>query len=211
MDVFDRSVISGEAGFGVRLFNLDVRGRSMHWRQAAQCAVGTLALAVIYYWLVVELVGFSAAISKPNWWAGLLPLIGRHLSALAWAELLNTGGMTVAAIISALIGSRLFGPRALTITASASAMAAIYGVAPMFSTSIWPYVHGEILAVTSFDCLKMGLLPTLLVWLFAGGSSNLRRSGQAAASSSTVRGNRMSRDEVASVGAARPRAAQPGR
>jgi hypothetical protein len=152
----------------------------MRWRRIAAYLVGTLALAVVYYWLVVELVGLSAAIPRPRWWVGLYPIVGRYLAALAWAELLNTGGMLIAALISAFIGSRLFGARAILVTALASAIAAIYGVLPTFGASIWPYVSGEILVVTLLDCIKMAVLPIFLVWPLAGGLSNLRWSGRAA-------------------------------
>jgi len=144
----------------------------MRWLTAASYAVGAILLAFLYYWLVVQIVGYAAVVPRTGWWMNAAPTIGRRAAAVAWLEAMNTGAMIVAATPVALLGAYAYPRRAMGVVALAAAAAATYALAPTFRSDIWPLLHGFALWVTVIDAIKMAVLPPLLTWIVSGPISN---------------------------------------
>ena len=145
----------------------------MNFRQISTALISGLLLAFLYYWLVVEFVGYSAAMAAPKW---VLSIGHRTPTLLTWTEALNTAAMAAAALLSALAARLVFGSRALMVAGSGAVAAAIYGLMSGLRAVDWSHMHVSFTVWFVADYVKMAVLPVLLVLALRGWPSNTRWS-----------------------------------
>ncbi len=150
----------------------------MRWRTLVVYTVGGVVLAFLYYWLVAELVGYSAAVPRPGWWMNLAPTIGRRAAGLVWSEILNTVAMCTAALAAGWAAVLMFRSHALAVVVIAATAAAAYGLGEtsgVLSTSHMRVGTGFTVLLMA-DSFKIAILPTVLVTLLRFSPSGLRGS-----------------------------------
>ena len=136
---------------------------------------GCTALAVVYLWLVVELGGWSAQFSRPGLW--LAKSIGLPHGMLAWMVVVNTISVILAAVPVALAAIAVFGRRAWIAALASAGVAAVFSGAESLNAVPWSEFLSPYPVVQVFDCIKLVVIPALLVIAIQRTPSNSRRSG----------------------------------
>ena len=143
--------------------------------QIALLIVVGAALAVSYLWLVAELTESFATLGWPT--PRYLEIIGHRYGAITWLEILHTAAVLVAASPVAIASNAAFGRRAWIAVSAISAPAAIFSISiPLHGVSWSQFFAGDPLIETT-DCIKLVVIPILLVMAIQHRPSNTRWSG----------------------------------
>ena len=134
--------------------------------------LATVILGVMYYYLLVYLVGWMSAQEGPGWWIGMFP--ARRIGVLGWLVLLHTSAVFLAALPVAVAAVIIERTQAVLLALTAAVLATIAAVVPSLSSTIWPIIWNSnpILFVT--DQVKLIVAVPLIAWVLRAASSNNR-------------------------------------
>jgi hypothetical protein len=144
-------------------------------------ALAAVILGVMYYYLLVYLVGWMSTHERPGWWVGMFPT--RRIGALGWLVLLHTSAVLLAALPIAVAAVIIERTQAVLLALTAAVLATIVAVVPALSSTIWPIIWNSnpILFVT--DQAKLIVAVPLIAWVLRAASSNNRFERSRSASS----------------------------
>jgi hypothetical protein len=130
-------------------------------------ALTAMILGIVYYYLLVYLVGWMSTHERPGWWIGMLAALP----------------IAVAAVI-------IERTRAVLLALTAAVLATVAAVVPSLSSTIWPIIWSSnpILFVT--DQAKLIVAVPLIAWVLRAASSNNRFERSRVASSVSQGGDR---------------------
>jgi hypothetical protein len=135
-------------------------------------ALAAVILGVMYYYLLVYLVGWMSTHERPGWWVGIFPT--RRVGALGWLILLHTSAVLLAALPIAVAAVIIERTQAVLLALTAAVLATVVAVVPSLSSTIWPIIWNSnpILFVT--DQAKLIVAVPLIAWILRAASSNNR-------------------------------------
>jgi hypothetical protein len=135
-------------------------------------ALAAVILGVMYYYLLVYLVGWMSTHERPGWWVGMFPT--RRIGALGWLVLLHTAAVLLAALPVAVAAVIIEPTKAVLVALTAAVLATIVAVVPSLSSTIWPIIWNSnpILFVT--DQAKLIVAVPFIAWVLRAASSNNR-------------------------------------
>ena len=148
-------------------------------RSVVVVLIGATLLAVAYYWLTALTVSASVYFLTPGVW--LKKSVGLRYGIPVWSVVLNTLAIALAAVPVAVFAKVVFGRRALPV-----ALVAAVGVSGyLLLEMLWvrhsfrriPPLTWSVVAMNSFDCIKIAVLPALFVWIGRGWPPDFRWSG----------------------------------
>jgi hypothetical protein len=144
-------------------------------------ALAAVILGVMYYYLLVYLVGWMSTHERPGWWVGMFPT--RRIGALGWLVLLHTAAVLIAAFPVAVAAVVIERTRAVLLALTAAVLATVAAVVPSLSSTIWPIIWNSnpILFVT--DQAKLIVAVPFIAWVLRAAFSNNRFERSRASSS----------------------------
>jgi hypothetical protein len=151
-------------------------------------ALAAVILGIMYYYLLVYLVGWMSTHERPGWWVGMFPT--RRIGALGWLVLLHTGAVLLAALPVAVAAVIIVRTKAVLLALTAAVIATVAAVVPELSPTIWPIIWNSnpILFVT--DQAKLIVAVPFIAWVLRAASSNNRFERSRGASSVSQGGSR---------------------
>lgn len=131
--------------------------------------LSTVILGVMYYYLLVYLVGWMSTQERPGWWIGMFP--ARRIGVLGWLVLLHTSAVFLAALPIAVAAIIIERTRAVLLALTSAVLATTVALAPSLSSTIWPIIWSSspILFVT--DQAKLIVAVPLIAWVLRAASS----------------------------------------
>src|SRR5450631_568473 len=135
-------------------------------------ALAAVILGVVYYYLLVYLVGWMSTHARPGWWIGMFPT--RRIGALGWLILLHTAAVLLAALPVAVAAVIIVRTKTVLLALTAAVLATVAAVVPSLSSTIWPIIWNSdpILFVT--DQAKLIVAVPFIAWVLRAASSNNR-------------------------------------
>ena len=129
-------------------------------------------LGAAYYYLLLYVVGYSAAMPRPLWWVPAFPT--RHLVAIIWLVLVHTLGVLAAALPIAVAAILIRRDRAAQLGICVGAVATIAGIYPALSPTIWPLLWDSHPVFFVTDTLKLIAAVPVVAWAIQKLPSNYR-------------------------------------
>jgi hypothetical protein len=135
-------------------------------------ALAAMIFGVVYYYLLVYLIGWMSTQQRLGWWIGKFPT--RRIGALGWLILLHTSAVLLAALPIAIAAVLIERTRAVLLALTAAVLATVAAVAPSLSSTILPIIwnNSPIMFVT--DQAKLIVAVPLIAWVLRVASSNNR-------------------------------------
>jgi hypothetical protein len=127
-------------------------------------------LGVLYFYLLVFLIGWTSAQHWPPWWFAVFP--SRHFAAVAWMVILHTVGVFSAAVPIAFAAVIIVRKEAVLLGAIAGVMATMLAVLLSLSPHIWPIVWGSHPVFFVTDQIKLLAAVPIAAWLIRKISAN---------------------------------------
>jgi hypothetical protein len=138
-------------------------------------------LAVVYYYLLIYLIGWSSLLQWPAWWFRAFPT--RHIAVVIWLVSVHTLAVLSAAFPVALASVVIGRSRAALLGAVAGVLATVVAIFPSLSPTIWPLIWNNHPVYFVTDQLKLLVAVPFLVWVIRRASSNNRLERSRVASS----------------------------
>jgi hypothetical protein len=120
-------------------------------------------LGVLYFYLLVFLIGWTSAQHWPPWWFGVFP--SRHFAAVAWIIGSHTIGVFSAAIPIAIAAVLIVREQAMLLGIVAGVIATILGVLPSLTPDIWPLVWNSHPIYFITDQIKLLVAVPITIWI----------------------------------------------
>jgi hypothetical protein len=137
----------------------------MDMERSVRLRIGLAApiLGILYFYLLVFLIGWTSARAWPSWWFGIFP--DRHIAALTWIIGLHTIGVISAALPIACAAVVIVRKQATLLGVIVGVIATTLAVLTSLSPTIWPVVWNShpILFIT--DQIKLLVAVPLAVWI----------------------------------------------
>jgi hypothetical protein len=135
-------------------------------------ALAAAMLAVVYYYLLVYLVGWMSAQQRPGWWLDIFPT--RRVGILGWLIALHTFAVLLAALPVAVAAVVIARRQAVLLGTTAAVITTAVAVAPSFNSAIWPllWTSHPIFFVT--DQAKIIFAVPFIAWVLRTAFSNDR-------------------------------------
>jgi len=120
-------------------------------------------LGAVYYYLLIFLIGLTAATAWPSWWIGTLP--NRHVAELIWIIGSHTIGVFCAAVPSAFATVIVLRKQAMLLGIIVGVIATILAVLPSLTHDIWPLVWNNHPIFFIFDQVKQLAAVPAAIWI----------------------------------------------
>lgn len=134
--------------------------------------LAALVLAAGYFYLLIYIIGWTAARHWPSWWFGVFP--NRHVGAVIWLATLHTAAVLTAALPIGIAAVILARKKAVLLGLIAALLATVAAVAPSFAPTIWPIVWGSHPVFFVTDQIKLIVAVPFIAWVLRRASSNNR-------------------------------------
>jgi hypothetical protein len=151
-------------------------------------ALTAVILAVVYYYLLVYLVGWTSAQQRPGWWLAVFPT--RRIGVLGWLIALHTFAVLLAALPIAVAAVVIARTTAVLLGLTAAVLATAAAVAPSLSSAIWPLIWNNHPIFFVTDQVKLIDAVPFIAWVLRAASSNNRFERSRVASSVSQGGGR---------------------
>src|ERR1700722_4459200 len=120
-------------------------------------------LGAVYYYLLIFLIGLTAATPWPSGWIGTLP--NRHVAALIWIIGSHTIGVFSAAIPIAFATVLVLRKQAMLLGIIVGVIATILAVLPSLAHDIWPLVWNSHPIFFITDQVKLLVAVPAAIWI----------------------------------------------
>jgi len=127
-------------------------------------------LSVIYFYLLVYLLGWMSAYERPGWWLGFFPT--RLSGVLGWLILLHTASVLFAAFPVAVAALAIARKNAVQLGLLAAGLATVADILPVFSSTVGPLIWKSHPVFFVTDHVKLIIAVPLLVWVLGRATSN---------------------------------------
>ena len=129
-------------------------------------------LSVLYFYLLVYLIGLTSAHERPGWWAGLFP--SRRVAAITWLITLHSVAVLSAALPVAIAAVFISRKNAVQLGFVAALLATTMAVAPSLSSTVWPIIWDSHPVFFVTDQIKLVAAVPFIAWVLRSASSNKR-------------------------------------
>jgi hypothetical protein len=120
-------------------------------------------LAVVYYYLLIYLIGWSPLLQWPAWWIRAFPT--RQIAIVIWLVSVHTLAVLSAAFPVALASVVIARNRAALLGAVAAVLATAWAILPSLSPTIWPLIWNNHPVYFITDQIKLLVAVPFLVWV----------------------------------------------
>lgn len=141
-------------------------------------ALAATMLAVVYYFLLISIVGRVMATHGPAWWYELR--VNRHVASTVWLVAAHTIAVLTAALPIAIASVTIADKKAVLLASAAGALAVVIALVPMTSAT-WSLVWAGHPYFFVADQIKIIVAVPLAAWVISRASSHFRRSDARAA------------------------------
>jgi len=151
-------------------------------------AVVAVLLSVVYYYLLIYIVGWMSAQRLPGWWFRAFP--SSHVGLRIWLVAEHSVAVLSAALpvgVAAVLCSR---QNAVQLGLIAGSIATVAAVVPSLNPTIWPLVWNNHPVFFVTDQIKLIAAVPFVAWVLRGASSNNRFERARVASSVSEGGSR---------------------
>ena len=133
-------------------------------------ALAAVILGVVYYYLLVCLIGWMSTHERPGWWIGVFP--SRRIGATVWLIALHTAAVSLAALPVAVIAVIIARPNAVLLALTAAVLATTAAVVPALSSTIWPIIWNSNPIFFVTDQLKLIAAVPIIAWVLRAASKH---------------------------------------
>jgi F0F1-type ATP synthase membrane subunit c/vacuolar-type H+-ATPase subunit K len=143
-------------------------------------AVVAVLLSVVYYYLLIYIVGWMSAQRLPGWWIKAFP--SSNVGLRIWAVAEHSVAVLSAALpvgVAAVLCSR---QNAVQLGLIAGSIATVAAVAPSLTATIWPLIWNHPVFFVTDQIKLIGAVP-FVAWVLRSASSNNRFERSRVASS----------------------------
>jgi hypothetical protein len=151
-------------------------------------AVVAVLLSVVYYYLLIYIVGWMSAQRLPGWWLGAFP--SRHVGLTIWLIAEHSVAVLSAAVPVGVAAVLLFRQSAVQLGLIAGSIATAASVVPSLTPTIWPLIWSNHPVFFVTDQIKLIAAVPFVAWVLRGASSNNRLERSRVTSSVSQGGSR---------------------
>jgi F0F1-type ATP synthase membrane subunit c/vacuolar-type H+-ATPase subunit K len=144
-------------------------------------AVVAVLLSVVYYYLLICIVGWMSARRLPGWWLGAFP--SRHVGLTIGLVAEHSVAVLSAALPVGVAAVLCFRQNAVQLGLIAASIATVAAVVPSLTPTIWPLIWNNHPIFFVTDQIKLIAAVPFVAWVLRGASSNNRFERSRGASS----------------------------
>lgn len=152
--------------------------------------LAAVVLGIVYYYLLVFLVGWISTHERPGWWLGVFPT--RRIGVLGWLIALHTAAVSFAALPVAVAAVIIARSHAILLALTAAVLATATAAIPLFSSTIWPIIWSSEPVFFVTDQVKLIVAVPFFGWVLRAAFFNNRFQPWPVSSSVSQGGSRLS-------------------
>jgi hypothetical protein len=132
-------------------------------------AVVAVLLSVVYYYLLIYIVGWMSAQPLPGWWLGAFP--SRYVGLRIWIVAEHTAAVLSAAVPVGVAAVLSFRQNAVQLGLIAASIATVAAAVPSLAPTIWPLIWNSHPVFFVTDQIKLIAAVPFVAWVLRGASS----------------------------------------